>query len=120
MVLSQQDCEAEGSLTWEVPGLGGSGPDKAGTCQYCQMGRSGERGGKVYARNRRLRPQRHTGSNLADLGWMRRAPDADHLPVVGAGNSPRLSGWVKGGCGEVLRGSRGEVAGAKLGASSAE
>ena len=39
MVLSQQDCEAEGSLTWEVPGLGGSGPDKAGTCQYCQMGR---------------------------------------------------------------------------------
>jgi hypothetical protein len=76
---------------------------------------------KVYARNRRFyAPQRHTGSNLADLGWMRRAPDADHLPVVGAGNSPRLSGWVKGGCGEVLRGSRGEVAGAKLGASSAE
>jgi len=31
-VLSQQDCEAEGSLIREVPGWVASGPDKAGTC----------------------------------------------------------------------------------------
>ena len=35
--LSQQVVEAEGSLTWAVPGRVGSSPDKAGTCQHCQM-----------------------------------------------------------------------------------
>jgi hypothetical protein len=36
-VLSQQDGEAGGSLTREVPGKVASGPDKAGTCQHHQM-----------------------------------------------------------------------------------
>jgi hypothetical protein len=35
--LSQQVGVAEGSLIRVVPGRVGSGPDKAGTGQYCQM-----------------------------------------------------------------------------------
>ena len=40
VVLSQQDCEAEGSLTWEVPGLGGSGPRQSRDVSVHQMVRA--------------------------------------------------------------------------------
>jgi len=36
--------------------------------------------------------------------------------VAGSGNSLSLFGWVMGGCGEVLRGSCSDAAGAKSGA----
>jgi hypothetical protein len=51
--------------------------------------------------------QRRTGSNLADLGRTRRAPD---LPHHGGGELPDMSAGLRGGRGEVLRGSRGHVA----------
>jgi len=38
--LSQQSGEAGGSLIREAPGRAGAAPDKAGTCQYCQMARA--------------------------------------------------------------------------------
>jgi hypothetical protein len=48
-------------------GEGGSSPDKAGTCQYCQMVRCGERDEEEYTRNQRYYvPEGLTGSNLAD------------------------------------------------------
>jgi hypothetical protein len=67
-----------GRCSWGQPdpggaGEGGSGPDKAGTCQYCQMGRVR----RAWRRGVREEPASyvldiHTGSNLADRGRARR------------------------------------------------
>jgi len=82
---SQRPDEAGGSLIREAPERVGSSPDKAGTCQHCQM-----------VRVRRARPEGArekpafdaslggTGSNLADLGR-----DAVHVGVVTAPASAR-------------------------------
>src|SRR5215831_5436599 len=82
---------AAGWCSWGQPdpggaGEGGSSPDKAGTCQYCQMGRSGERGGKEYERNRCCYVlDVDTGSNLADLGRARRCLRERRQPKTGYG-----------------------------------
>src|SRR4029453_5258943 len=103
-VLSQQDCEAGGSLAWEMPGLGGKRPRRSRDVSALPDGAGpvgvAERytgGTGVFA------PQDHPGSNLADRGRRRRAPDAGHLFFGGGlGNSLRLFVWLRGGCGEVL------------------
>src|SRR5690349_10534238 len=83
---------------------------KPGHSSTARWGGSGERGGKEYARNRRFTSLKaRTGSNLADMGRERRAParhDGRGTPGLA------FNGWP-GGHGEVLRGSRGEVAGAE-------
>jgi hypothetical protein len=89
----------------------GSSADKAGTGWYCQTGRVRR------ARSDGIREEpvaklrkRGTGSNLVDMG---RGAVHDHRRVVDsvAGLACR---W--GGHGESLRRSRGDAAGAKLGA----
>jgi len=61
--------------------------------------------------------QRRTGSNLADLGRRRRVPVS---LIAEAGELPGMSAGLRGGRGDVLRGSHGDVAGAESDASSAE
>ena len=69
--------EAEDSLNRGTPGRVDSSPDKAGTCQHCQMVRVRRvRPEGVTRVNQRLNAsQVHTiSSNLADVGWLRRVP----------------------------------------------
>ena len=100
-----------------VPGRVGSSPDKAGTCQHCQMvrvrraGRKGVREEPAFTSLNAC-----TGSNLADMGR-----GGAHPPSVAVGNS-----WVGIGrsareaTAKCLRGSRGDAAGAESGSSSVE
>jgi hypothetical protein len=65
---------AEGSLIRVLPGRAGAAltkPGRASTARWCG---SGEQVGEEYARNRRLTSfNRATGSNLVDMGRVRRA-----------------------------------------------
>lgn len=96
----------------------GSSPDKAGTGQYCQMVRVRRTKRKGVTRVNQwwnLR-NRGTGSNLADMG--RDAVHAEHSDgeaTSGLGMDPG-----SGGHEESLRRTRGEAAGAELGADPAD
>jgi hypothetical protein len=98
-----------------APGRVASGPDKAGTCQYCQMTRVRRAGWKGVRKEPAFTSLKaRTGSNLVDMGRERRAP-ADAAGNFWAG----FNGWP-GGHGEVLRGSRGDAAGTESGSSFIE
>ena len=117
MVLSQQDCEAEGSLPREVSGRVGAAltkPWRAGTARRCGCG---ERGGKAYARNRRLRLSK---THRLEPGGSGPEATRTRLPHYGGGELPGMSAGGWGGRGDVLRGSHGDVAGAESDASSVE
>lgn len=110
--------EVEGSLSQEVLVRVGSSPDKAGTAQYCQMGRvrRTRREGVTRVNQWLNLRNRGTGSNLADLG--RDAVHADRTngeatpgPVIHAG---------AGGYEEGLRRTRSDAAGAELGTDPAD
>src|SRR5450631_3209928 len=84
-------------------GEGGSSPDKAGTCQYCQMVWCGERDEEECTRNQRYYvPEGLTGSNLGDMGRVRSAAipaDGSDVELAGGHVDVRPSGH-----GEVLWG----------------
>lgn len=117
MVLSQQDCEAEGSLSREVPGWVGAALTKPWRAGTARRRGCGERGGKAYARNRRLRLSKTHRLEPGGSG-----PDATRTRLLhhGGGELPGMSAGLRGGRGDVLRGSHGDVAGAESDASSAE
>jgi hypothetical protein len=75
----------------------------------------GERDGKAYERNRRLRPL-HVWPALTRWIWAgkRRVPDG--LRLGWSGNSREVLDCWLGGHGEGLRRSRGDVAGVQPGA----
>jgi len=96
----------------------GSSPDKAGTVQYCQMGRVRRTRRKGVTRVNQWSNLRNcgTGSNLADLGRdavraERIHGEATPVPVIDAG---------AGGREESLRRTRGDAAGAELGTDPAD
>jgi hypothetical protein len=110
--LSQQPGGAERSLTRETSGRAGSSADKAGTIRDCQTGRV-RRAGSEGIREEPvvMLRKRGTGSNLVDRG---RGVVHD-LPVGWVDSEADLAcRW--GGHGEGLRRSRGDAAGAELGA----
>ena len=96
----------------------GSSPDKAGTVQYCQMGRvrRTRREGVTRVNQWMNLRNRGTGSNLVDLGRdavhaERTNGEATPGPVIDAG---------PGGREESLRRTRGDAAGAELGTDPAD
>jgi hypothetical protein len=96
VVLSQQDCEAEGSLSREVPGWVEAALTKPGRPRTARWGGSGKRGGKAYERNRRL-----TLLNLvpAQTWWIWAGGDAyPFLMTMFVGDqrrgTPGRTGWV--------------------------
>ena len=115
-VPSQRGGEAGGSLTREVPGWVASGPTKPWRVGTARRRGCGERGGKAYARNRRLRLSK---THRLEPGGS--APEATHSsPSLRRRGTPRMSAGGWGGRGDVLRGSHGDVAGVESGASSVE
>ena len=105
-----------GSLTWETPGRVESRPANAGTCRYCQTVRvrQSETGRRTRETSGVKLLKRPTSSNLADTGWIavrtvRRKP---------GGNSEPEQFLSVGGHGEGPRCSRGDAAGAELGADA--
>jgi len=64
-------AEAGGSLIREAPGRAGAAPTTTGRVSTTGWRGSGKRDGKVYARNRRVKPLK-TGasSNPVDVGWI--------------------------------------------------
>jgi hypothetical protein len=90
----------------------GSSADKAGTVWYCQMGwvRRARPDGIREEPVVKLR-KRVTGSNLADMGR-----DAAHGCPLRAADFVAGLRCRRGGHGESLRRSRGDAAGAELGA----
>lgn len=96
----------------------GSSPDKAGTGQYCQMVRvrRAKRKGVTRVNQWWNLRNRGTGSNLADMGRDAvRAPSMDEEATLGTAIDAG-----RGGHGECLRRTRGEAAGAELGADPAD
>jgi hypothetical protein len=77
----------------------------------------GERGGKAYARNRRLRLSK---THRLEPGGSGPEATRTRLPHHGGGELPGMSAGLRGGRGDVLRGSHGDVAGAESDASSVE
>jgi hypothetical protein len=77
----------------------------------------GKRGGKAYARNRCLRLSK---THRLEPGGSGPEATRTRLPHHGGGELPGLSASGRGGRGDVLRGSHGDVAGAESDASSAE
>jgi hypothetical protein len=77
----------------------------------------GERGGKAYARNRRLRLSM---THRLEPGGSGPEATRTRFPHHGGGELPGMSAGLRGGRGDVLRGSHGDVAGAESGASSVE
>jgi hypothetical protein len=87
-------------------------------CRYCQttqVWRAWRKG--IGEQPTFYASQRRTGSNLADLGRRRCAPAS---LITEAGELPDMSAGLRGGRGDVLRGSHGDVAGVESDASSAE
>jgi len=67
--LSQHGGEAEGSLLREVPGAGGSSPEKAGERQHCQMVRVWRAYGEEYGQEPASTSLKGLlATNLADMG----------------------------------------------------
>ena len=96
-----------------------SGPDKAMACRYCQTmrvwpaWRKGIREEPAF-----LRPSRWCRLEPGGSG-----PEATRTRVsliAEAGELPDMSAGLRGGRGDVLRGSHGDVAGVESGASSVE
>ena len=78
----------------------------------------GERGGKAYARNRRSTPLKDAPARTWRI-WA--GCDAHPISLITeAGELPDMSAGLRGGRGDVLRGSHGDVAGAESGASFVE
>jgi hypothetical protein len=78
----------------------------------------GERGGKAYARNRRSTPLKDAPARTWRI-WA--GGDAHPISLITeAGELPDMSAGLRGGRGDVLRGSHGDVAGVESGASSVE
>ena len=78
----------------------------------------GERGGKAYARNRRSTPLKDAPARTWRI-WA--GGDAHPTSLITeAGELPDMSAGLRGGRGDVLRGSHGDVAGVESGASSVE
>ena len=114
--LSQQGGGAGGSLTRVTPARVASGPDKAGTCQYCQMVRVRRAGWKGVRKESAFTSLKaRTGPNLADMGRERCAPARTGGELLW----PAFNDW-SGDHGEVLRGSCGDAAGTESGSSSIE
>jgi hypothetical protein len=96
----------------------GSSPDKAGTVQYCQMGRvrRTRREGVTRVNQWMSLRNRGTGSNLADMGR-----DVVHAePANGEATSGTVIDAGPGGREEGLRRTRGDAAGAELGTDPAD
>jgi hypothetical protein len=76
VVLSQQDCEAGGSLAWEMPGSGGKRPRQSRSVSVLPDGAGPasetERHTPETGVNTSLKAA--LAPNLADMGWRRRAP----------------------------------------------
>ena len=78
----------------------------------------GERGGKAYARNRRSTPLKDAPARTWRI-WA--GGDAYPVSLIAeAGELPDMSAGLRGGRGDVLRGSHGDVAGVESDASSVE
>lgn len=91
----------------------GSSPDKAGTVQYCQMGRvrRTKREGVTRVNQWLKLRNRGTGSNLVDVGR-----DVVHAERTnGEATSETVIDAGSGGREESLRRTRGDAAGAELG-----
>ncbi len=78
----------------------------------------GERGGKAYARNRRSTPLKDAPARTWRI-WAGRDAHPTSL-ITEAGELPDMSAGLRGGRGDVLRGSHGDVAGVESDASSVE
>ena len=110
--------EVEGSLSQEVLGRVGSSPDRAGTVQYCQMGRvrRTRREGVTRVNQWLNLRNRGTGSNLVDVG--RAAVHADRTNGEATFGTAIDAG--SGGREESLRRTRGDAAGAELDTAPAD
>ncbi len=117
LFLSQQGSGAEGSLIRVMTERAGAALTKPGRASTARWSGSGERNGEEYARNRcETAPLCGTGSNLADLGRERRVPALHD----GRGTPEAVGTRCQGGCGEGLRRTRSEAAGAQSGSYSDE
>jgi hypothetical protein len=116
--LSWQPGEAEGSPTRETPEKVGSSPDNAGTCWYCQTVRV-RQARREGVREKPACKAPQSAHQLKSGGYglgcgAHRSADAGRELLAGADS---LSA---GGHGECPRRSRGDAAGAELGADPAD
>ncbi len=110
--------EAEGSLSWEVPGWVGAALTTPGRISIARWCGSGKRDEEEYARNQRqyvlrkvnrLQPGGYGPGVVRTRSFRRDGELSDRLVDVGPG-----------GHGEVLRGSHGDATGTELGSSFIE
>ena len=116
LILSQQGGEAGGSPIRVMPVRAASGPDKAGTCQHCQMARvrrAGWKGVRKEPAYTFLKVRTGPKPGGYGPGAARTRPDGRGTP------GPVFNDWP-GDHGEVLRGSRGDAAGTESGSSFIE
>ena len=114
--LSQQGGGAGGSPIRVTTGRVASGPDKAGTCQHCQMARvrrAGWKGVRKEPAYTFLKVRTGPKPGGYGPGAARTRPDGRGTP------GPVFNDWP-GDHGEVLRGSRGDAAGTESGSSFIE
>jgi hypothetical protein len=118
--LSQQGGGAGGSPTRVVPGRVASGPDKAEACQHCQMARARRAGRKGVRKEPAFTPL--NGWTGSKTWWIWAGSGAHPSPEVvwGWGTLGLAFNDWPGDHGEVLRGSRGDAAGAESGSSFVE
>ena len=88
-----------------------SGPDKAMTCWYCQTTRVW----RAWRKGIREKPMFTPLNDAPARTWRIWAGgDAHPSPDYGGGELPGMSAGLRGGRGDVLRGSHGDVAGVEL------
>ena len=112
--LSWQPGEAEGSLVRETPGWVGSGPDNAGTCWYCQTVRvrlARREGVREEPVCKAPQSTHRLKSGGYGLGCGAHRPAGAGRELLAGVDSLRREATVKG-----PRRSRGDAAGAELGA----